>query len=179
MPQSNPNAVFRSFSWNCRGIGQPSTVSLLKTFSIIHKPDFIFLSETLTSFSNCNSTLTSLNYPNCFGVDSIGKSGGLWIGFASNVIVEPISLSTNFMLFKISLVATSPWFLGCIYGNPHLSKRADTWAQITNSLNPFCNKSIFITGDFDQVLLSSEKSPLPNPISKVPRNFSLSLTILI
>jgi len=34
-------------SWNCRGLGEPRTVPALCDLIRIHKPDIIFLSETL------------------------------------------------------------------------------------------------------------------------------------
>lgn len=38
-------------SWNCQGLGTPQTVRVLSDLVKVHRPEFLFLSETIF-FSN-------------------------------------------------------------------------------------------------------------------------------
>lgn len=82
-------------SWNCRGIGNDSSVQALLTLVQQKHPAMIFLSETKVRNSDYMNRLRyRLGYLNCEAVFSDGQSGGLalssvmWISVSSpNLII--------------------------------------------------------------------------------------------
>lgn len=55
--------------WNCQGLGQPRTVRVLKEMSKSHKPDILFLSETLKEGNKVEAIASRLGFSNWFAVD--------------------------------------------------------------------------------------------------------------
>ncbi|GAA0145678.1 hypothetical protein LIER_05818 [Lithospermum erythrorhizon] len=64
--------------------------------------------------------------------------------------------------------STSFCFLTCIYGHPNLNKRLETWNFIAQHLKPLSHLSTLLCGNFNQVLLRTEKHPPPK--STIPRS---------
>ncbi|GAA0149288.1 hypothetical protein LIER_36901 [Lithospermum erythrorhizon] len=91
-------------------------------------------------------------------LDSGGKDG-LNSGFSSNIKTKPILLSKNLLLFEITMEHNFPWYLACIYGHPRLYQRQDTWNFISQHFKSLFHSLILLCGDFNQVLLNSEKHP--------------------
>lgn len=70
-------------SWNCRDIGSPRTVRVLKDLLHNHRPSFVFLIKT--SFANKLEELrVHFGFDYCFSVDKIGRNGGLAILWKNN-----------------------------------------------------------------------------------------------
>lgn len=66
-------------SWNCRGLGLPCTVRVLKDMLRDVKPIFIFLIKTLSFASRLEEFRVRFGYDYCFAVDIGCRSGGLAI----------------------------------------------------------------------------------------------------
>ncbi|CAN0928459.1 hypothetical protein LINGRAHAP2_LOCUS36508 [Linum grandiflorum] len=64
-------------SWNCRGLGQSRAVRVLGELVTAHRPDVLFLSETLVSSQKMEEVIISLGFDGCFAVAARGHSGGL------------------------------------------------------------------------------------------------------
>jgi exonuclease III len=64
-------------SWNCRGLGVPSAIPNLKKLARGHKPDILFLSETLSHARQLESVRVMLGFDSCLAIDVEGRSGGL------------------------------------------------------------------------------------------------------
>ncbi|MCH83589.1 DUF4283 domain protein, partial [Trifolium medium] len=64
-------------SWNCRGLGGPSAIPNLKKLAQGHKPDILFLSETLSHARQLESIRVMLGFDSCLAIDVEGRSGGL------------------------------------------------------------------------------------------------------
>jgi exonuclease III len=69
-------------SFNCRGLASPSKKSSLKRLVMSHQPDVLFLQETLADECSATQALLKL-FPgwDFLGLDAIGRSGGLVIGW--------------------------------------------------------------------------------------------------
>jgi exonuclease III len=64
-------------SWNCRGLGNPGTVRDLHRMVKEKGPDLVFLMETKMQNKKCDFIRIKLGFDYMFGVDSVGRSGGL------------------------------------------------------------------------------------------------------
>lgn len=58
-----------TLSWNCRGLGYPSTIRHLKQLVNVHKPCFIFLAETLLSLQRSWKQVRALGFDSFVGTD--------------------------------------------------------------------------------------------------------------
>lgn len=75
-------------SWNCRGLGGPSTIPQIKEICRLHHPDFVFLCETKKKKKFISTVCRQLKCgDNWANVDAVGKSGGLLVFWASNICV--------------------------------------------------------------------------------------------
>ncbi|GAA0158675.1 hypothetical protein LIER_15635 [Lithospermum erythrorhizon] len=164
--KNNPNIIMKILSWNCQGLGQSSTVHLIASLVMYHKPDILFLCETLCSKSTVDTHLSRLKFPVSFDFNAIGTNEGLWLGVSSNVNINLIFSSKNLILIESFTENNQSWFLGGIYGNPKLNLREETWKSISNTLEPFINKPILFCGDYNQVLTNFDK--FSTPFSLIP-----------
>lgn len=65
------------FSWNCRGLGNASAVRALCELIKTHKPDVVFLFETLVCARRIEEIRIRIGFAACFAVDCVGRSGGI------------------------------------------------------------------------------------------------------
>lgn len=66
-------------SWNCRGLGNPSTIQVLLDLVQSKRVIILFLCETLIAEDRLEGVGRRLGLGNCFGVDCVGHSGGLTV----------------------------------------------------------------------------------------------------
>lgn len=64
-------------SWNSRGLGNSRAVRVLRDLVKTHKPDLLFLSETLVNGNKIRELSGNLGFADYFSVDRIGRGGGL------------------------------------------------------------------------------------------------------
>ncbi|KAH1072554.1 hypothetical protein J1N35_024882 [Gossypium stocksii] len=75
--QSTPPRAIKVFCWNCRRIGNPTTIRELKQLLVANDPDIVFLCETKI-YSNCFPRIKNVcRMSNCLADDSNERSGGL------------------------------------------------------------------------------------------------------
>jgi len=84
-------------SWNCRGLGHPDAVPSLRDLIRHHKPDIIFLCETLCHANKIEEIRQSVGYEACFSVDREGRSGGLSLLWKKERFFEIQKYSRNFI----------------------------------------------------------------------------------
>ncbi|GAU25945.1 hypothetical protein TSUD_16830 [Trifolium subterraneum] len=87
-------------SWNCRGLGGLSAIPNLKKLARGHKPDILFLSETLSHNRHIESIRVLLGFDSCLAIDVEGRSGDEQWG---------------------------EWRLTCYYVYPERSRRRAAW----------------------------------------------------
>lgn len=149
-------------SWNCRGLGNPTTVRALNKILQREQPEIIFLMETKLL---CNEMrrLNSLNwkYKGCFTVDcelsTRSRRGGLSMLWHESVDLHLISFSLHHILCKINGTnGEKEWFCTGIYGWPEGSQKFRTWALLESIKNAVRGPWI-CAGDFNEILWSTEK----------------------
>lgn len=78
----------RLLSWNCRGLGEASTISQLKESQRLYLPDMTFVCETKQKSSFVKTVCRKLKCKeNWEVVDPIGKKGGLLLFWGDNISV--------------------------------------------------------------------------------------------
>jgi hypothetical protein len=115
-------------SWNCRGLGNLVTVRDLHRLVKDKKPDVVFLMETKMQNKNCDVIRIKLNFDYMFGVDSVGRSGGLLLLWKNtfNVTIQ------NYSRWHINAVIAKNgtnlgWKFTRFYGHPETAKRKESW----------------------------------------------------
>jgi len=143
-------------SWNCRGLGSPSTVPNLKYLVRTYKPDGIFLSETMAALNKIEELKYILSFDSCFTVDRICRGEGLaflWKKSANCII-------TNYSQNHIDIEVVDPlcgkWRLTGFYGMPESGRRKESWNFLRNlarvSSLPWC-----VIRDYNDILSDAEK----------------------
>lgn len=85
----------RILSWNCRGLGQPSTISDLKESLRRHLPDLVFLCETKKKNAFVRTVCKNLKFQSRWvAVEPEGQSGGLLLCWSKDTIVYHIVTSS-------------------------------------------------------------------------------------
>lgn len=71
----------RVMSWNCRGLGNPSTIPQLKESLRLFKLKVIFLCETKRRKDFVSNICRMVGWGDRWkAIDSVSRSGELWIG---------------------------------------------------------------------------------------------------
>lgn len=150
-------------SWNCRGLGSPRTVRVLKDLVKNRKPSLVFLIETLSFANKVEEIKTRLRFDRCFSVDRVGRSGGLAVMWKSSFSCEISSFSRNHINVNVFENDSASWRLSCFYGFPERERRKDSWNLLRKlaslSTLPWC-----IHGDFNDLLYTADKrGNMPHP----------------
>ncbi|KAK9697532.1 hypothetical protein RND81_08G043800 [Saponaria officinalis] len=144
--------------WNCRGLNNPlaPTRSKIRTVLSMLYFDFIFLMETKCNAENVYPLCRPFGFNNFVGVDAIGSSGGLLLGWKSEARIRSMHKYSNFIFCKVQQCKNIFWYLCLVYGNPSVSSRDSVWSEIGGWLD-HCEKPTLLIGDFNQVEFSWDK----------------------
>jgi hypothetical protein len=150
-------------SWNCRGLSVPSAIPNLRNIAQGHKPDILFLSETLSKAQKMENIRVMLKYDYCLSIDVEGRSGGLAIMWKDSVRCRVMNYSRNFINIIVEDEEKGDWRLTCYYGYPERSRRRMSWDLLRElrdmSTLPWC-----VIGDFNDLLSQEDKKGLlPHP----------------
>ncbi|GAU37344.1 hypothetical protein TSUD_395250 [Trifolium subterraneum] len=136
-------------SWNCRGLGGPSAIPNLKKLARGHKPDILFLSETLSHNRHIEFIRVMLGFDSCLAIDVEGRSGGLAVFWKDSSKCRVLNYTRNFINMLVEDEQWGEWRLTCYYGYPERSRRRDAWC---------------IIGDFNDLLSQADKKGIhPHP----------------
>lgn len=150
-------------SWNCRGLGNSRTVRVLGDLLRARRPDFLFLSETISFANKIEELRVKFGFFQCFSINRVGRSGGLAIFWKHNVSCEVSGYSQNHIDVVFNENNAASWRLSCFYGYPERSRRKNSWdfIRLLASISPlpWC-----ILGDFNDLLYSADKmGVVPHP----------------
>ncbi|GMI95338.1 hypothetical protein HRI_003203100 [Hibiscus trionum] len=144
-------------SWNVRGLGKPRTVRRLRHMLRDLKPDVIFFIETMVHENKMANIRRSFGYPNGIDVSSVGRSGGLSIGWKNSCNVNLRSFSARHIdvLFNGDSDGCH-WRCTGFYGAPEEANRLESW-NLLRGLNDCPETPWLIIGDFNEIMYSFEK----------------------
>ncbi|PNX81632.1 endonuclease/exonuclease/phosphatase family protein, partial [Trifolium pratense] len=151
-------------SWNCRGLSTPNAIPNLRRLAQKHRPDVLFLSETLSKSHQLERIRVLLKYESCLSIDVEGRSGGLAILWNDKLKCKIVNYSRNFINVEVEEAEKGVWRLTCYYGFPERGRRREAWDMLRDLRNmsslPWC-----IIGDFNDLLSQEDKvgnHPHPN-----------------
>ncbi|KAM6590718.1 hypothetical protein CsatA_013323 [Cannabis sativa] len=147
----------RGVAWNCRGLGQTSTVQELKSLLRSHSPDFVFLTELKVDANPLVRILKALHFYFHIFVPPIGTAGGIVLAWKVGFSFECISCSRNHISGIVySDPPSHPWLLSCVYGPPYNNAKKHFWTEIM-ALGDRFGGPWLIFGDTNFVLSPSER----------------------
>ncbi|PNX98658.1 ribonuclease H, partial [Trifolium pratense] len=151
-------------SWNCRGLSTPNAIPNLRRLAQKHRPDVLFLSETLSTSQQLERIRVLLKYDSCLSIDVEGRSGGLAVLWNDKSKCKIINYSRNFINLEVDNSQKGVWRMTCYYGLPERGRRRQAWDMLRElrdmSSLPWC-----IIGDFNDLLSQEDKlgsHPHPN-----------------
>lgn len=142
--------------WNCQGLGLPRKIQFLKDVIRQEKPEFIFLSETISSRQRMEWVCNNIGYEGLITVEPIGRSGGLALMWKEASQAELLSFSVNHIDVVTKVNGMADWRLTWVYGEPNRSKRKKTWDLLKN-LARDSNLPWALIGDFNNISSQNEK----------------------
>ncbi|KAJ1686323.1 hypothetical protein LUZ63_017713 [Rhynchospora breviuscula] len=144
-------------SWNCRGSGGAVTIPTLARYLHSTRARLAFVSETKYSISQAKQRISRLSLRNSEVIPSVGKSGGIWLLWDDDVVVEVLERSFFFFFAKVQMYASEdPWLLGAVYAHPNPVVQGYIWDRIIYYSNCH-NLPLCTIGDFNCILGLDEK----------------------
>ncbi|XP_074298841.1 uncharacterized protein LOC141629796 [Silene latifolia] len=119
------------FCWNCRGFGETDdpTIPYLHRCVLKYHPLILFLQETHTNVEVATTKTAHLGFPNFFGVDSIGRSGGLLLYWDSAVDINILCSNPRFIFcklgFRLPQGVYNDMYIMFIYGESKFELHSD------------------------------------------------------
>ncbi|XP_058784794.1 uncharacterized protein LOC131659630 [Vicia villosa] len=129
-------------SWNCRGLSNPRAIPNLRQLAQKHRPDVLFLSETLSKKQKLESIRVMLQFDSCLSVDVVGRSGGLAVLWRDSANCRIVNFSRNYVNILVEDEMKGVWRLTFYYGYPERNRRRDAWSMLRElrdlSHEPWC-----------------------------------------
>lgn len=150
--------------WNCRGMGNPSSVRQLRRWSTFYAPDIIFLSDAMLKKNDAEALKNKIGFVNGFGVSSQGRAGGLCLYWKDNVTFSLISYSQHHICGDVGEGSGSWRFVG-LYGWAKEEEKYKTWELICHICDT-TNIPLLIGGDFNEILSYDEKEGGANRVRR-------------
>ncbi|XP_074373955.1 uncharacterized protein LOC141714329 [Apium graveolens] len=142
--------------WNYRGVGSSWTIRILKEIITSHRPDLLFLSETLIVSNKIEALASKLGFVNYFSVDKQGNGGGLAMFWKHNLVCNVFDSSTNHIDLIVKKRNGGEWRLMGFYGYPERERRQESWSFF-RTLASVSTLSWCVLGDFNDLMHDDEK----------------------
>ncbi|CAN0876959.1 hypothetical protein LINGRAHAP2_LOCUS11593 [Linum grandiflorum] len=143
-------------AWNCRGLGNTRAVRVLGELIKAHRPDVVFLSETLVSNQKMEEVRVKIKFEGCFAVAARGRSGGLIVLWREKNQVLINQFCDNYIDAQITDAVGGEFRFTGYYGFPERERRKEAWEMLKRLGNgvhgPWC-----IMGDFNDILHQDEQ----------------------
>ncbi|CAN0899756.1 hypothetical protein LINGRAHAP2_LOCUS20455 [Linum grandiflorum] len=143
-------------SWNCRGLGQPRAVRVLRELIETHRPDVVILLETLVNKCRMEEIRAEVKFGGCFAVDDVGHSGGVCLLWKEVDDARVCAFGRTFITTEVKGVAGGSFILTGYYGYPHRDQRRASWELLKTIARP-PNEAWCCMGDYNDLLSNSEK----------------------
>ncbi|XP_074314437.1 uncharacterized protein LOC141649651 [Silene latifolia] len=144
--------------WNCRGLNNTlsPTIPKLRALQGSKCFDFLFLIETKCNASSIFPMFRSYGFMKHFGVDAVGASGGLLVGWKKEARMSLVMACKNFIILLVEKYNGLLWYLVLFYGAPSSHLRIPVLLELEKWMDN-CNYPFLIVGDFNQVDMECDK----------------------
>ena len=146
----------KTFSLNCRGLGNLETVSELHTIVRKEDPIIVFLMETRLDSRNLEFLRVHLGMSVCLGVDRHGHGGGLALLWNSSITVHIQSYSHHHIDADVVFEDGLRWRVTSFYGHPERGLCGHSWALL-RQLWGIRNLPWLVLGDFNEITALNEQ----------------------
>lgn len=109
------------------GSGKPRAVRALGDLVKSHKPNVLFLIETLSGKDRISKLVSKLGFVDFFSVDSSGRSRGLAILWDRNVKCQVMGFDNNHIDVVMLKGGDLEWRVTGFYGFSERARRKDSW----------------------------------------------------
>ncbi|GMI71705.1 hypothetical protein HRI_000839800 [Hibiscus trionum] len=143
--------------WNVRGLGKPRARRRLHATLRDAKPSIIFLMETKLQSNEMATARRRCGFLSGIDVSSRGRNWGLFLARKDGCDVTLRSFSTHHIDIMVSRDTEGHcWRFTGFYGAPEEHLRKNSW-NLLRSLDNCPNVPWVVIGDFNEILLSTEK----------------------
>lgn len=105
--------------------------------------------------------LLKLGFDKAEIIEASGFSGGIWLIWNSSVVhMDHVISTTQSITMKVSTPGSQPWILTAVYASTNYVTRNSLWDHL-DGIPTRHNLPWFITGDFNEILSSTEKKGGP------------------
>ena len=147
-------------AWNCRGLGNPFTVSPCSKIVQAQRPSIMILMETKQKEGKGKYWTYRWSFENFEKVGRVGMSGGILLCW-SNIYLVVLDASKNIIHTRIKMPNVGFVYCTFIYGHPTTHKRKHVWNHLLSFCSTVTGPWVWI-GDFNQVLKQEDKFSLRN-----------------
>lgn len=137
-------------------MGNSRAVRALGDLVKSHRPNILFLIETLSDKERIKKLCTKLGFNNFWAIDNRGRSGGLAMLWDRTVQCEVIKADNNYIDMHILKNNAPYWRLTGFYDFPERKRRKDSW-ELIKSLASQSSLPWFLFGDFNDMLKEEDK----------------------
>lgn len=114
-------------SWNCRGLGNPTTVSELRQLLTVNYPNMLFLCETKSRTSKFDRIQRQCNMVGYFVVDAVERKRGLAVMWNDDSVVNIQSFLANHVDMIVIVKNSNKVRFTGFYGHPEPSQEYRSW----------------------------------------------------
>lgn len=139
--------------WNCRELGYPATIRVLRELCNSDRPNLLFLLETkICNTLQIQSIARGIHFDHVHAVPANGSSGGLAISWKQDLDLHVVTSSSNFIsIMVLNNLTEHPWQLTSVYGPPNLLLKPSFWEDLKrigdSFYGPWC-----VVGDFNAIM---------------------------
>ncbi|XP_073015397.1 uncharacterized protein [Primulina eburnea] len=143
--------------WNCQGAASVEWNRALKDMIKRLNPRILGLLEPRVSGAHADDICKKMGYKNWLRVEAVGFSGGIWIFWQEEIMLEAIYTHPQFVLARVETSNSSPWNLSIVYGSPNATLRKKLWEDLMadklNIIGPWMS-----IGDYNCTISDQETS---------------------
>lgn len=149
----------RILHWNCQGLGNLLTIHILEDIRKYHKPNIMFLIETMHDVDYVQGISKRLNYAHSFVLPSNGLSGGLGIFLDDEVTCDIVGSPSTYYTNVYVSDGTDGFWLSYAYGHPRRQRRSRQWKRMISMVEAgmYGGKPRLVLGDLNDISNNEEK----------------------
>ncbi|KAG2706415.1 hypothetical protein I3760_05G103200 [Carya illinoinensis] len=146
----------KCLSWNLRGLGNPRSIRTLRDLITKEAPDLFFWQKMKIKARQVEFCKFKFGFSNCFGVDCVGRSGGLVLFWKDELNLSIINYTHHHIHAIVTDCNGKECLITGVYGHPDRNMRMEVW-RVLKTLGRGVNIPWLVFGDFNEILDNFEK----------------------